>query len=322
MQENMKLFDYKLRKLEKPDIIQSTDHCVTTEQLRNEINYKDSQIEELKSKMERSDEEHFNKYSKHTLYSRLQRIEEENSRLNKINEKLLNENSQLKKSLKLLEDENNLQTIRYNDLEREKKENGKKKWSGELELKSLKKEYDMVVLKVNSLTKQMNSLNSKVEDLKAENETINKENSLLKQKLNKNSKIPGTNLSSISTTIQGGITYNNTRNDIDNSSINFSVYKKLKLPIENQKNKIEEDVYYPSEKKLKDAKNEILYLEDKLSSLIYNKKLTENELFKQGEKSRTILEINKKRRLEENLQETENQINEIKTRMRQLNLNK
>jgi hypothetical protein len=100
------------------------------------------------------------------------------------------------------------------------------------------------------------------------------------------------------------------------------VPKKSHLPIENNKNNIEEDIYYPSEKKLKDAKNEILFLEEKLSSLLNEKKSIENELFKQSDKSRTIVEINKKRKLEEGLKDCENSINEIRTRMRQLNLTK
>jgi hypothetical protein len=218
MEDNLKLFDYKLTKLDKDKDKDKTEYSpnlkgdffaqesVPTEKLRNEIMYKDMIIEELKSKIEgglflQEDD------------LKIQRIEEDNLRLSRTNEKLMNENIQLKRTLKQLEDENNLHTIRTNDLEIEKKENDKKIWSDELELKSLKKEYELVFKKLNSLTKQMNIVNSKVEDLKAENETINKENYLLKQKLNINTKTTpdksakSSNLSSLSfsTTLPGGL---------------------------------------------------------------------------------------------------------------------
>jgi hypothetical protein len=332
MEDNLKLFDYKLTKLDKnkdkteyslnlkEDLF--AQESVITEKLRNEIMYKDMIIEELKSKIEglflQEDD------------LKIRRIEDDNLRLSRTNEKLMNENIQLKKTLKQLEDENNLHTIRTNDLEIEKKENDKKIWSDELELKSLKKEYEIVFKKLNSLTKQMNIMNSKVEDLKAENETINKENSLLKQKLNINTKTTpakSSNLSSLSfsTTLPSELSSCNFYSNNGNTSqknLNSLAPKKSQLPIENNKNSIEDDIYYPSEKKLKDAKNEILFLEEKLSSLLNEKKSIENELFKQSDKSRTIVEINKKRKLEEGLKDCENSINEIRTRMRQLNLNK
>ena len=79
------------------------------------------------------------------------------------------------------------------------------------------------------------------------------------------------------------------------------------------------EVYFPCENKLKHAKNEISFLEEKLSRFLTEKKIIENDIFKQSEKSRTLVELNKKRKWEEALQLKETEITEIKIRLRQLN---
>ena len=107
------------------------------------------------------------------------------------------------------------------------------------------------------------------------------------------------------------------------------IYERITPLISNQSDKIintkiekfypkHDDVYYPSEVKLKVSKNEITFNEEKLSQLLKEKLLLENDLFKLPDKPRTINEINKKRTLQETMKNIENEINDTKFKLRKL----
>ena len=76
--------------------------------------------------------------------------------------------------------------------------------------------------------------------------------------------------------------------------------------------------YFPSEKRLKQNKNEIDELNLQLNGFLNEKTRLESELLKLPEKSKTISELRKKKELNSNIKETEYKIHELKLRLKNL----
>lgn len=328
MEDNMKIFDNKLKKLENcktinqsnsvmKDMGNNQQESLEIKKLKNEIMYKDMLIEELNEKLSRWESGSKNKEE----ISLNKRNDDELTHLIRVNEKLNHENNSLRKLYREKEDENSMQLFKINDLEKDLRSVEVKLAAEESKFKSLKIEFDSIVKTSNNFTKQIESLKSKLEDLKAENESLVIENSALKKKVAATKKT--LNKSYVTNEVDYTNNFDYKKNFVSNSLQEFNTHKSLNNPIFQrvEKNSLNE-VYYPSEFKIKESKNEMIFLEEKLSLLLNEKKVLENEILKQSEKSRTLNEMKKRKHLENTLLEKENSINEIKSRMRKLNLNK
>lgn len=324
------------------------------EKLKNEIFYKDMLIEELKLKINELECEN-NQSSKNNQTKNneleLSAIKEENQSCKIILENLKNENQILRTNYDNLKNENNFiiddfenmkkiveglkrenillrnsllkkedeyssLKIKISELEKDNSNIGQKLSSEEAIVKNLKMEYDNMTKNNSNLKKQHESVCNKLEEYKADNYNLKIENSDLKTKLNPNSKNKN-NQSNISSQMEG------------NNFADKCIYERITPLISNQSDKIlntkiekfypkHDDVYYPSEVKLKVSKNEITFNEEKLSQLLKEKLLLENDLFKLPDKPRTINEINKKRTLQETMKNIENEINDTKFKLRKL----
>ena len=76
--------------------------------------------------------------------------------------------------------------------------------------------------------------------------------------------------------------------------------------------------YFPSEKRLKQNKNEIDELNMQLNGLLNEKTRLECELLKLPEQSKTINDLRKKKELNNNIKETEIKVHELKLRLKNL----
>ena len=97
--------------------------------------------------------------------------------------------------------------------------------------------------------------------------------------------------------------------------------KQIKDPITNEY--IDYDGYegfncFPCERKQKRKKNEIDELNNELNILLKNKNIMENNLIKLPGHSKTINNILQKKELNNKILQTENRINEIRVRLKQL----
>jgi hypothetical protein len=336
---------------------QKSKKALEMEKMKNEIFYKDMLIEELKAKIEELENENTqaSKNNQNIIHeSELFTIKEENETLKKYIENLKNENhiirtnydnlknqnnfiseefEILKKVVEGLKRENTLHRnsllkkddeysslkIKISDLEKDNSNIQKKLSSEEALVKNLKMEYDNMTKNFLNFKKQFESVSNKLEEYKADNYNLKIENTDLKAKMNPNQKNKN-NQSNLSLSSQSGV----------NTFPDRCFYERITPVISHQSDKIlttkierfspkHDDVYYPSETKLKNAKNEITFNEEKLSQLMKEKLLVENDLFKLPDRPRTINEINKKRNLEESMNNIENEINDTKFKLRKLN---
>jgi hypothetical protein len=331
---------------------QKSKKALEIEKLKNEIFYKDMLIEELKLKIDHleientqalknnqsknSDLELFSikednqTYKKNienlkneyqilkTNYDNLKNknnfITDEYENLKKVVDGLKRENILIRNSLLKKEDEYSSLKIKISELEKDNSNIGKKLLSEEAMIKNLKMEYDNMTKNNLNLKKQYEGVCNKLEEYKAENYNLTIE----KTKMNTNSKNKNNKCNlGLSTQLES------------NTFPDKCIYERITPLISNQSEKIlhtkiekfpskHDDVYYPSEMKLKVSKNEITFNEEKLSQLLKEKLLLENDLFKLPDKPRTINEINKKRTLQDSMNNIENEINDTKFKLRKL----
>ena len=222
---------------------------------------------------------------------------EEIKSLQNIVENLKSKLEDVKSNLIKREEDVLLYKMKLNEIENDKSKLETKNSADEKQMKNLKNEYIIMTKNFQLQKKQIENLTNKLEESKRENYNIFQENVELKKKLNLLEK---------------------------KSNINFNTVSREKLE-DNQKNfyttnkKVEKENYFPSEANYKENINEFAFYEEKLSALLKQKLVTENELFKFSDKPRTLNEINKKKDTEETLTQIENQIAEVKLRLRKLN---
>jgi hypothetical protein len=338
MEDNMKLFEMKLKKLEKNTygVVESNYHKPKSEEnnynilehksnsltvpqpknenfnihesdnLINELNHKNSVIAELNSKLEASK----NDYLIEDLHREIRikdneckKLYDDNEKLKIINDSLKKENNNMKSSYVKLEKENGTLNAKVHELDRENKSLQYKVTTNENMLKNLKFDYDSIFKNFSMLKKQYELMVEKMEELKASN------HNLLQEKLE-------------------------TRKPLVNTSSDFGRYnfeEKAGIPsnkpvVNSKKTNYEVKVHtpndiieFPSEYRIKSHKNELSYIEQRLSELGKEKENLENNLFKLPVNPRTLNEINKKKQMETHLQEIEDKMTELKLRLRQLN---
>jgi hypothetical protein len=335
--------DYKENELEAilPDLKESIKYekfNIELEKLKNEISYKDLYIEELKKNQEEENIQNQIQYNKQITENR--RLIDENEHLKIIIEGIKREISFTRSELLKKDGENSLLTIKLCDVEKIKTDLEKKLYYEQSQLKNFKFEYDNVVKNLNKQKNQIESLLNKIDDFKAETYLLKQENLEGKNKIDLLEKTNLKNNSIFNMNIQKSkelqkrnenlkTSESIVNKNINNTHNNVSYYNNYET--ENYTTKIpnlsklnnyryeNEDVYYPSEQKIKDSKNEVIYNEQKLSDLLKQKLLVENDLFKLPERPRTIGEINRKRNTEERLKNLDEEISEIKLTLRKLN---
>lgn len=316
----------------KGDITDHSNCRIEIEKLKNELLNKTMLINELKLKNEQltikiraendlPDQKNNNplrnsassdKYilEIERLLKELDKNEKEKLHFKNILENLKNENTNLKSSLIKKEDENNILDEKINYKEQQKDQLERKLIVYEAETKKLKIEYEKMTKNLNMVKKQFDSLTNKFEEFKADNYNLQQENNELNKKIQIYEK-------KLSNTNSGNVNINfNINKTVGND--NFQYVQNI-----NNKNNttkfMDEGTYYPSEMKLKENKNELAFVEQKLSELLKEKITSENELFKLPDKPKTLNEINKKRAIESSLVSLENLINDMKFRIRKLN---
>jgi peptidoglycan hydrolase CwlO-like protein len=94
--------------------------------------------------------------------------------------------------------------------------------------------------------------------------------------------------------------------------------KGRKQLLEDENNFPNYDYFFPTEASNRDNKIFIRNCQQKISELLGDKIKIENELFKIPEKQKSLSQINKKKVLEDKLDSVENEINRIKSQIRDL----
>jgi hypothetical protein len=355
--------------LQKPDLVFTPKEKNTFisiyeyEQLKNEIKFKDSLIEELKienqelnvklesesSNNNKVDDYFHNsnpeKYLKEieNLYNGNNKKEDEKRKLNdeieKLKstvEKLKKENTSIKNIISKRDIDLSVLNDKYNEIEQNKNILERKNNTDESQMKNLKMEYSNIVKNLNLMKKQFENLTNKFEEFKAENYNLKQENNELKKKFSTIEKsVSKNNNVNISVNINKSMSSmeqfkDNFNNYNSNNSIENPLNQNTNINPNSSKNKFnanhyinyrnDDEVVFPSEYKLKENKNELIFIEQKLSDLLKEKLITENELLRLPDKPRTLNEINKKKGIEESLLNLENEINDVKLRMRKLNI--
>ena len=123
----------------------------------------------------------------------------------------------------------------------------------------------------------------------------------------------------------------NTVNNImdENGGIDDDVKENVNVPKKGKKTEKEFTIkygydgydgfnYFPSEKRLKQNKNEIDELNMQLNGLLNEKTRLECELLKLPEQSKTINDLRKKKELNNSIKETDNKVHEVKLRLKNL----
>jgi len=217
--------------------------------------------------------------------------------LQKIIENLKSKLEDVKTNLIKREEDVLVYKMKLNEIVNDKSKLEIKNSADEKQMKNLNNEYIIMTKNFQLQKKQIDNLTNKFEESKRENYYILQENIELKRKLNLLEKNSNLNSTSIS------------REKFESNNKNFY----------STNNKIEKENYFPSEANYLENKNEFAFYEEKLSALLKQKLFRENELFKLSDKPRTLNEINKKKDTEETLTQIENQIAEVKIRLRKLN---
>jgi hypothetical protein len=343
MEDNMKLFEMKLKRLEKnafgagasskevnkdlnisidiinhqakpssKPIINNNTNDIDFDNLVIELNQKNRIIAELNEELEfsRKNEDLIDELHREIRIkdNECTKQYEENERLKNLIENFKKENINLKTSLTRVEKENTSLTAKVHELIEDNQLLDRKVSSNDTILKSLKVDYDSILKNFAILKKQYDD---KMEELK------------------KSSTNNGTNNHNRKSNHTYGTSYNENNNALYNSyklnpdtagvTSDHKVLNGKKTEYTYKSKHIPNDIEkYPSEYKQLPHKTEIDYIEGKISSLTKEKAQIENGLFKLPVNPKTLTEINKKRNMENILQEIEDKITELKLRLRQL----
>jgi hypothetical protein len=120
-----------------------------------------------------------------------------------------------------------------------------------------------------------------------------------------------------------------TSNSSDGNNYNREIYKNPNIPAEKFYKKISDskerndnsanfDYFFPKQAKIIDNKLNVRTFQQRISELISDKINLQNELFKIPEKHKTVNQINRKKILEDSLDKIENEINMLKTKIRDI----
>jgi len=236
---------------------------------------------------------------------------EELRNLQKVIENLRSENINLKSNLNKKEEDLLHNKLKVNEIESEKKKIENKFSNDENILKNLKSEYVNMTKNFQMAKKQIENLTNKLEDSKAENYNTIHENNELKRKIS---------------SLEKKSSFTSDHENFKNSNYSKCFQIRPNLERTEQVNiftkiqKIEDlENYFPSEAKFVENKHEFAYYEKKLSTLLKQKLLNENEIFKLPDKPRTLNEINRKKDIEESLKNIDNEIADVKFKLRKLN---
>jgi hypothetical protein len=344
MEDNMKLFEMKLKKLEKntfgeennkhnyhakskseepynilehrvnpiapreqPRTPEPFNH-IDYDNLINELNHKNNQIAELNAKLEASKNDHLIEELHREIRikdNECKKLYDDNERLKLLADSLKKENNGLKTNFVKLEKENGSLNAKVHELDRENKSLEYKVNHNEGHLKNLKFDYDSIFKNFSLLKKQYEMMTEKMDELKASN------HSLLQEKVIDNRK----------PLVNTAYEFGNRFNIEDKAGVpsNKPVVNAKKTNYDVKVHTPNDIVEFPSEYKVKSNKNEMSYIEQRLSELGKEKVGIENNLFKLPVNPRTLNDINKKKQMETSLQEIEDKITELKLRLRQLN---
>jgi hypothetical protein len=345
MEDNLKLFEMKLKKLEKNTFGPETNNnyhnqnnlsndnpaigkqnypttpnrvkpAVDTpepkyDNLINELRLKNNLIADLTAKLENSKHDDLIEDLQREIRikdNECKKVYDENDRLKLIIESLRKENNNLKTSYAKTEKENSSLMTKIHEMDKDNKLLAGRANSNDSVLKNLKFDYDNIFKNFSVLKKQYEAMTEKMEELKANN------HNLLQDRVISEAKKPLINTSENI----GRYSYN--FEDTAGIPSNKKTFNAKKTNYENIKVHTPNDIVeFPSEYKVKSQKNELLYIESRLTELGKEKVHVENNLFKLPTNPRTLNDINKKKEMEASLQDIEDKITELKMRLRQLN---
>jgi chromosome segregation ATPase len=303
MEENLKLFEMKLKKLENNNHPEKVNEIVYTEQIidneyenRNIIHhYKNNKnISDLQDKFENDNTPHVRELERELNLRNIEnkKLREENDNLKRVIESLKKANNELADELENKESENSLIMAKLNDKDKENTLLEKKVNTNDSLLKNIKFDYENLIKNFSHLKKQLETMTDKIEVLKADNYNLMQEN----QELTKKPTRPQTPLSVTS---------------------EIRIVKQPQI-VPKKVSTANDQWEFPCEYKPESVKNEVSFIETRLSDLLKEKTDAENNLLKLPINPRTLNEINKKKAIEQNLKEIENNISEHRNRMRQL----
>jgi chromosome segregation ATPase len=350
MEDNMKLFEMKLKKLEKstygdfdnnnyhsqhkqevrfvepivdqemhPKYTQEEHKSDTTnrnfdiDNLIKELNHKNNIIAELTERLENSK----NDSVVAELHKEIRmkdnechRLYDENERLKALTDSLKRDNGALKTNNNKIEKENTSLTAKLHELDKENKLLEHKATTNEAMLKNLKFDYDNIFKNFTILRKQYAAVTEKMDELRASNQNLVQDKDI--KPLNTHSHFA-----------ENAYMLNNyklTHDMAGQPSVKKQPGTNKKVNYENVKLHTPNDIVeFPSEFKQQIHKNEISYIEQRISDLCKEKVHIENGLLKLPNNPRTLSEINKKKQMELELKEVEDKVAELKLRLRQIN---
>jgi chromosome segregation ATPase len=302
MEENLKLFEMKLKKLEN-----TNDEKVKEIQIIEEVNeYVDNKnihhykinksISDLQNKFENDNTPHVKELERELNIRNIEnrKLREENENLKRVIEALKKTNNELADELENKESENGLLITKLNDIDKENSLLEKRVHNNDLLLKNIKFDYENLIKNFANLKKQLETISDKIEVLKADNYNLTQENQELKKKPTRPSTPVTSNMS------------------------NIKSIKQQPQQITKEVSVTNDEWEFPCEYKPQSVKNEVSNIESRLSELLKEKTDAENNLLKLPINPRTLNEINKKKTIEQNLRDIENNISENRCRLRQL----
>jgi chromosome segregation ATPase len=299
MEENLKLFEMKLKKLENKNndvdkLAEEIEPSIDVSHIRSNMDNHRVNKHDLQNRFENDNTSHIRELERelNTRNNENKKLREENENLKRVIDSLKRANNELADELDIKDNENSLLIAKLNDKEKEYSLLEKKAVSNDSVLKNIKFDYENLIKNFATLRKQLESMSDKVELLKADNYNLMQENNEMKRK---------------PTRPQTPVSYTNTGiRTVKAHSINT------------KESNANDDWEFPSEFKPQSVKDEVSTIEIKLSELFKEKNDAENGLLKLPINPRTLNDINKKKALEQSLKEIENNIADYKMRMRHL----